>query len=234
MEGPAMTTVFEALSHESVALQGGRVLDGVFTMAFGEVNLGGFALDQPDDRGGQLLLALESADLTGRGIDLEQVFLLDEPGRAILIRKDDQVVVPIEMEFILQLRGARDVVRRIDFFHDYFLAADLLIFLEEIGNFVRLAGILLVQKGVDRDRRIELVENVDRFLRERVELRLGKVLVGVMLEADIIDHHEDEGGQDQLDDAVQAGGTTGGTGGRSIGFHGKIIPGGGVLRECSW
>ena len=102
----------------------------------------------------------------------------------------------------------------------------MLIFLEQIVNFFGLPGVLLIQKCIDGDRRIEVLQDIHRLVGKGVKLRLGKVLMVVMLEAHIIDHHENEGGQDQLGDAMPAGGTAGRTGGRSIGFHGKIKRGG--------
>jgi len=187
--------VFQHRRDDSVAPRRGRVLEGVFAVALGEVNLGGLALDEADDRAGQLLLTLESADRAGHGVDLEQVVLFDEPGRAILVLEDDEMILPVEVEFLLQRDGARDVIILINFFHGDVLAAGLLIFLEQGGDFVRLASGLLIQEGVDGDRRIEFFENLNGLWREGVELRLGEVLVGVMFEAHIIGH--DQNGRDQ-------------------------------------
>ncbi len=82
------------------------------------------------------------------GIQLEEVVLLDEPRRAVLVLEDDEVIVAVEVKLLLQFRGAGDVVGRIDLFHDDVLAAGLLVFLEQVGDLVGLAGALLGSRKV--------------------------------------------------------------------------------------
>ena len=110
----------------------------MLAVSLGEVDLGGLAFDQGDDRAGQLLFALEAADLAGHGIDVEQFVLLHEAGRAVLVLEDDEMIVAVEVELLLQIAAARvDVVGRIDFFQDDVFPPASLVFLEQVRRSAR-------------------------------------------------------------------------------------------------
>ena len=72
--------ILQALADEAVALQRCGILNGVFSVSFGEIDSGSLAFDQADDRRSQLLFALESSGGAGRRIELIQVVLLHEAG----------------------------------------------------------------------------------------------------------------------------------------------------------
>ena len=227
-----------ALEHlPDQAVAGGRlrVVERVLAVAGGKIDLGRLALDQADDRAGELLLALVAADLAGLRILVEQVGLLHHPA-AVLVLEDDEVVVPGEVQPVLQLDGPGAVVDGVDLVVGDVLAADALIFLEQVFGLVPVLRVLLVdQQGGDVYRGIEVLEDVPGLARKRVELRRGEIGVRVVLEADIIRPEEEKNHQRKVERALQARGTTAGPRGSRFVFHGaKISPSGGGPRPRSW
>src|ERR1700731_508768 len=166
------------------------------------------ALDEIHQRARDRLLAFESPDLWLLAehrialVDLRHLGGLDRFVAAVVLENDETFVAD-DFVFVDDFLGPGKIPVRIDNLDVHFPLRGILIFGEKGGD-VRTDRVVRREENRRPHFAFDRLEETFRLIRERVFLVARKIPAAVVLEAEIVHHHDKEEQERDLHDDVQA------------------------------